>query len=131
MGKDDDYRYSQSFRGHQHSGHRSDTPPWAIDLYDKLVSHINTCTEKIMATQAEVAAKLAALTQGVAAETEVIDAVGTLLNNLSKMIKDLQTQVANVDVPQSIADSIDAIGAAVAANKDKIAADVTANTPAA
>lgn len=122
----------------KHPGFRSDTPPWAIHLYEKLVitmeGHLLVIAqqlETIMATQAEVAAKVAALTQNVADEKTVIDSLDVFLANLSKQLADLKQQVANGEVPQAIADQIDAISGAVTANKARIIGDITTNTPAA
>jgi len=84
-----------------------------------------------MATQADIKAKLDALTANVADEDTVIAGLETLLGNLGKMISDLKAQLANADIPQGLLDQVDAIGAAVTSQKAKIVADVVANTPAA
>lgn len=82
-----------------------------------------------MATQAQVREKLTALLANVADETSKLEGIEKLLENLSTQIKALQDQIANADVPQDIADSVDAIGAAVDQGKQRILDDINKNTP--
>lgn len=84
--------------------------------------------ETLMATQAQVREKLTALLANVADETSKLEGIEKLLENLSTQIKALQDQIANADVPQDIADSVDAIGAAVDQGKQRILDDINKNT---
>lgn len=98
------------------------------DLYEQ-TRQILSNQETIMTTQAEVQAKLTALTADVADETTQIGGVETLLDNLAKQLKVLQDQVANADVPKAIVDQIDALAGAVGQNKARIIDDIKKNTP--
>lgn len=72
-----------------------------------------------------------ALTAQVATETTVDQSAVTLLAGLTKIIGDLQTQVAQAaDVPAALA-AVKAASAAISTNQAALAAAVTANTPAA
>lgn len=84
--------------------------------------------EKLMATQSQIRDKLTALLANVADSTSKLDGIEKLLANLSTMIKTLQDQIANQDVPQDISDSVDAIGAAVDQGKQRILDDINKNT---
>ncbi len=86
-----------------------------------------------MPTQTEVKAKLDALTAGVSSLDDVTASIEQLLANTTKTISDLKAAAAAspVEVPQTFLDQLDAIAAALTVHRDKIAADVLANTPAA
>lgn len=112
---------------HIHGGHGDEVPPWLATLTDL----IQTNQEVLMATQAEVKAKLDALTADVADEASVIGSVETLLTNLQALIQQLKDAATNAQVDPAIVSQIDALAGAVGANKARIAADVAANTPAA
>jgi hypothetical protein len=84
-----------------------------------------------MATQAEVKAKLDALTAEVADENTVIGGLTTLVDNLSGQLNTLKANAANADIPQALMDEIDGLSTAVATGKSAIVKAVTDNTPAA
>lgn len=95
----------------------------------KKIDTLSKQMETLMATQAQVREKLTALLANVADETSKLEGIEKLLENLSTQIKALQDQIANADVPQDIADSVDAIGAAVDQGKQRILDDINKNTP--
>lgn len=103
-------------------------PAYALALRDQQ-GVIIIKLETIMASQADVKAKLDALTANVADETTKIAGIETVLDNLATIIADLKTQVANADVPQAIVDQIDALDAAIGQNKQRIVDDINKNTP--
>lgn len=94
-----------------------------------MLNQIITQEKTVMATQADVKTKLDALTADVADETTQIGGVEQVLDNLETLLKSLQGQVANADVPQAIVDQIDALAGAVSGNKARIIADIQKNTP--
>jgi hypothetical protein len=104
-------------------------PAWAKKLQVS-VDQVNGKLDTVMTTQAQVMEKVVALTANVAADDDMISGFETFLANLAKQMADLKAQIANADVPQGIADGIDAIGQAVTTHRDRIVADIKANTPA-
>lgn len=86
---------------------------------------------------ADIKTKVDELTAKVTAEETVIDSVATLLNGLSAIIADLKTQLAAAIAAndpaaiQAVADSLDALGVKVDADKQKLGDAATANTPVA
>lgn len=103
----------------------------------KALSALLTQGSKIMATLADIQAKLKTLTDDVTAENTVIESAETLLTGLSQQITALAAQlaaaVANNDPAglQAAADAADALATTVTAKTSELAAAVTANTPAA
>lgn len=113
---------------HDHYHHHPDLAEVKAGLSD-IADLITNLTEIIMATQAEVKAKLDALTADVADETTQIAGIEQVLDNLAAIITALRDAATNADVPQAIVDQIDALGAAVGGNKARIIADIQKGTP--
>lgn len=116
-----------------------------IELLDTIltrVTRLETYTfrlalqgEKLMATQADVQAKLDALHDDVESETSVVDSVETLLTGQTEMLQDLKKQLQDaVDAadPAALAMTIvalDQITTTQTANRKRVIAAVLANTP--
>ena len=100
-------------------------------LLIQILGNLHNFKELIMATVAELKAALDTLSAKVAAETDVVQSVETLLQGLTTMIADLRAQLAAAGVPQAILDQVAALSTAVDGMSTQLAKDVTDNTPAA
>ena len=100
-------------------------------LLVQILGNLHNFKDSIMATVAELQAALTALSAKVAAETDIVQSVETLLNGLTAMIADLKTQLAAAGVPQAVLDQVAALSTAVDGMSTQLSADVTKNTPAA
>jgi hypothetical protein len=98
------------------------------DTTERLLRRIIRQLEAIMVSQTEVNAKLDAVLAGVAEESTAIGSIEQVLVNLEKEIADLKAAAENAGVSDEIVGKIDALGQAVGANRDRILADVEANT---
>src|SRR5437868_6795394 len=113
---------------------------WTDDQYQLMSRRVGALAAKLdavleqgkqlMAKADDVRVLVTKLRTDVADQTTVIASVGTLLDNLSKIIADLKDKVAAADIPQDIVDSVAAIDQAVIDGKDALAKDVKDNTQA-
>lgn len=88
-------------------------------------------TEKEERQMSDISDAVAKISAAVAAESSVIDSVEVLANGMSQQIKDLAAQLAgSADVGAAVA-ALNELSAAVDAKASELAANVTANTPAA
>ncbi len=95
-------------------------PPWVEGLRLQL-AEIKAQQEKLMATVAELAA-------AVEAQSTIVDSIVTLVANLEQEVKDA---LADTSLSPEAQAQLDAAFAKIKDNSDKMAAAVTANTPAA
>lgn len=95
-------------------------------IYTKL-NDIKTGELILMALSAEVQAAFDEASTEISAMTTVEDSNAALLAHLVEMISAIPT---NANDPQAIIDAVANLKAGLIANKDRLTADVVANTPA-
>ena len=98
-----------------------------LDELDAKLNLIIHNQERIMATQADIAAALAKVTQDVAAETTVNQSAITLIQGLNAQIAALAASTTDT----TTAAALTALSSTIEANTTSLAAAVPANTPAA
>jgi ACT domain-containing protein len=117
-----------------HHHHESD--PEVLERLDDLAMKQNLLQElmeSIMPTLDELQAKAAATLAKVTSDTDIDNAVATVVNNQNATIADLRSQLAAAGQDpvklQALSDTMDNILAIDTANAQKVADAVTAGTP--
>ncbi len=100
-----------------------------LDKLDLVTEH----TENIMPSLDELQAKATATLAKVTSDTDIDNAVATVVNNQNATIADLKAQLAAAGTDpaklQALSDTLDNILATDTANAQKVADAVTAGTP--
>lgn len=111
---------------------QSEAPPWANELL-AVMSQIQTTQEIIMPTLEDLQTQAAATLAQVTADTNLDNAVATVVNNQNATIASLQAQLAAAGQDpvklQQLSDTMTAILSADTANAAIVSAAVTAGTP--
>lgn len=111
---------------------QSEAPPWANELL-AIVSQIQTVQETIMPTLADLQAQAAATLAQVTADTNLDNAVATVVTNQNTLIASLQAQLAAAGTDpvalQQLSDTMTAILATDTSNAAVVSAAVKAGTP--
>lgn len=119
---------------HYHYHHPETAPPWAVELKAQAALILKKM-ETIMPTLDDLQAKATATLAKVTSDTDLDNAVATVVNNQNATITDLKAQLAAAGTDpvklQALSDTLDNILATDTANAQKVAAAVTAGTPAA
>jgi hypothetical protein len=115
--------------GFQHHNRRrpwEDAPPWAIELREMLNIVIKR-ENKIMTTQSDIAAALAAVTADVAAQTTVTASLVTYVQGINAQLAALAASTTDT----TTAAALTVLGNQIVANTAADSAAIVANTPAA
>lgn len=121
-----------------------EAPAWAEDILDAItdvisrLGHIERKEDRIMTSVADVQAKADATLAKVQADTDVVNAVKTVVEHSNSLIADLKQQLADAIAAgadpaalQKLSDTLDAIQASETSNAQTVADAVTAGTPVA
>jgi hypothetical protein len=103
-----------------------DAPPWAIELREMIRIVINK-ENRVMTTQADIAAALAAVTSDVAAQTTVTASLVTYVQGINAQLAALAASTTDT----TTAAALTALGNQIVANTAADSAAIVANTPAA
>lgn len=98
-----------------------------INLDPRTLGHVTRMLQRILDQGANMAATIDQVLADVTEESTTIDSIGTLVSGLKDQ---LAAALANTTVPPDVQAKIDQTFALIESNKAKLAAAVTANTPA-
>lgn len=104
----------------------TNAPPWAIELREMLRIVINR-ENRIMTTQADIAAALATVTADVAAQTTVTASLVTYVAGINSQLAALAASTTDTTTAAALL----ALGQQITANTSADSAAMVANTPAA
>lgn len=119
---------------HYHHHYRSEPDPEVLARLDAIYSRLDLM-ETIMPTLDELQAKAQTTLDKVTSDTDLDNAVATVVNNQNATIADLKAQLAAAGTDpaklQALSDTMDAILKTDTSNAAIVADAVTAGTPAA
>lgn len=119
---------------HYHYHHPETAPPWAVELKAQAALILKKM-ETIMTTLDDLQAKATATLTKVTSDTDLDNAIATVVNNQNATIADLKAQLAAAGTDpvklQALSDTLDNILATDTANAQKVADAITAGTPVA
>ena len=109
--------------------------PEVVALLNAVLSRLDLMENNIMPSLDELQAKATATLAKVTSDTDIDNAVATVVNNQNATIADLKAQLAAAGTDpaklQALSDTLDNILATDTANAQKVADAVTAGTPVA
>lgn len=105
--------------------HHFDFDPSGNDVVIKKLDRILVSLGVIQGKEDQIMATLQEVLDNVAAETTVIDSVLALITGLQQQLADI---LSGVNLPPAVQEKVDAVFAAVDANKAKLSTAIVTNT---